>query len=101
VLGDQLVPFQEKVLASIVDLFPPACIAAVCVPKALPSDLTSGKSFTSVQEVPFQDSVFATVASPGFVTPPIPNADVFETPTPDPLPLAVLKSATDVQDVPL
>jgi hypothetical protein len=95
---DQLVPFQFCVAS---DLFPvgpsspPKAKAAVLdVPAPLPPDIGGAfKSFTSVQLVPFHNSV--TAVPP----PPKANADVLVPALPK-FCLAVFKSLTSVQFVP-
>jgi hypothetical protein len=74
---------------------PPNAKAAVLVPAADCCLVAVFKSLTSVQEVPFQDSV-APVAG----LPPMANADVLSAPQPAIRVLAVFKFPTSVQDVP-
>ena len=53
----QFVPFQDSVFAPNVLPGPPATIAAVCVPKPAQVLCSVFKSLTSVQLVPFHNSV--------------------------------------------
>ena len=79
---------------------PPEYKAKRAVPLPLPSYLAVAKSATSVQDVPFHDSVSALELFPGFTVPPNANAEVLllaATPT---APLAVFKLFPSVQDVP-
>ena len=76
---------------------PPNANAAPCVPDDAKLFLAWFKSATSVQAVPFQDSVIAVTGG----VPPKANAEVLLAPEPANVYLAVFKSATSVQDVPL
>ena len=77
-------------------LSPPKANPTVLVPAPPKPDLAIFKSFTSVQLVPFQVSVFATLVG---TLPPNAKAAVC-IPSPAKLPLAVFKTLTAVQLVP-
>ena len=81
---------------------PPAAIAKLDVPKPFNATLAVFKLFTSVHEVPFQDSVL-TVAVPfgGSVSPPNPNEAVLTVPADPNNCLAVLTSLTSLHVEPL
>ena len=79
-------------------LLPPANKPEVPVPEPDPLFLAVPRSFTSVQDVPSKDSVFATL--PGDACPPIAKAKV-DVPKPPSSLLVVFKSAFSDQDVPL
>ena len=71
-------------------VFPPKANAAVFVPASPIPYLAVFKSFTSVQLVPFQDSVFPTAV---VVNPPKASAAVFVAPHPPTILLAVFNSS--------
>jgi len=83
--------------------FPPKAKADVLLTPAPPPSLPEVfKSLTSVQLVPFQDSVSAVnVFVPGGISPPNANTDVLSAPAePTNPPFAVFKSLTSVHAVP-
>ena len=65
-------------------MFPPKAKLAVLVPDLPPasSNLAVFKSLSSVQDVPFQDSVFPTLGPPYGVAPPKASAAVLVAPLP-------------------
>jgi hypothetical protein len=89
------VPFQNSLRAEAGGS-PPIDNATVCVPDAAGFSLAVFKSLTSVQDVPFHISVFATTV---VEYPPKAIAAVCVPQPPSPL-LAVFKSFTSVQLVP-
>ena len=74
-------------------------MAEVCVP-APAASLPVFKSATSVQPVPFQDSVRVTLYTFGGVLPPKAKAEVLLTPAAPASSLVVFKSPTSVQPLP-
>jgi hypothetical protein len=74
--------------------------AAVAVPVEPIYTLPRFKSLTSVQLVPFHDSVIANPSGEGLGVPPNATADVLSAPAPDKPFLPVFKLFTSVQFVP-